>query len=129
MLDFNTHIEMKKINYILILFIIFCTTFGACKKFLEKEPIGRTGKITLFETVNGAKLAINGSYNLMIKYYKDYFGMYADISSDNLIRNSKTNLMLQQFNFQSSPGDDEFAVGNIWEDIYGAINGANNIIN
>lgn len=128
MLDFNIHIEMKKINYTLILFIIFCTTLNSCKKFLEKEPIGRTGKITLFETVNGAKLAINGSYNQMISYYKDYFGLYADISSDNLIRNSKTNRMLQQFNFQSSPGDDEFAVGNIWEDIYGAINGANNII-
>lgn len=120
---------MKKISYILSLLIIVSITMFSCKKFLEKEPIGKTGKNTLFETVDGAKLAINGSYNSILYYYKNEFGMYADVTSDNLIRGNNTSVMLPQFNFQSSTGDDAFAVGHIWLNIFEALNGANNILN
>lgn len=119
---------MKKISYILSLLIIVSFTMVSCKKFLEKEPIGRTGKNTLFETVDGAKLALNGSYNSILSYYKNEFGMYADVASDNLIRGNSTSIMLPQFNFQSSSGDDAFAVGHIWLNIFEALNGANNIL-
>lgn len=119
---------MKKISYILSLLVIVAITMVSCKKFLEKEPIGKTGKNTLFETVDGAKLAINGSYNSILYYYKNEFGMYADVASDNLIRGNSTSAMLPQFNFQSSSGDDAFAVGHIWLNIFEALNGANNIL-
>lgn len=95
---------------------------------MEKEPIGKTGKITLFETVNGAQMANIGSYNLMLGYYKSYFGMYGEIASDNLIQGSKASVMLPQFNFQGIPGDDALAVGNIWSSIYAVINNVNNIL-
>jgi tetratricopeptide (TPR) repeat protein len=119
---------MKKINYILFLLTVLSLTVVSCKKFLEKEPIGKTGKNTLFETVDGAKLAINGSYNAILSYYKNEFGMYADVTADNLIRGNNTSVMLPQFNFQSSSGDDALAVGHIWLNIFEALNGANNIL-
>lgn len=119
---------MKKINYTIPLLIIVCITMVSCKKFLEKDPIGRTGKNTLFETVDGAKLAMNGSYSAMLYYYKNEFGMYADVASDNLLRAQSTSTMLPQFNFQSSSSDDEFAVGHIWLNILETLNGANNIL-
>ncbi|MNJ91436.1 SusD family protein [compost metagenome] len=120
---------MKKISYTLTLLILVCFTSTSCKKFLEKEPFGKTGKNTLFETVNGAKLAINGSYNVILNYYKNEFGMYADVASDNVIRGTSATVMLPQFNFQSAIGDDAFAVGHIWLNIYEALNNVNNVLN
>ncbi|TCC97907.1 RagB/SusD family nutrient uptake outer membrane protein [Pedobacter hiemivivus] len=120
---------MKKISYTLTLLTLVSITLTSCKKFLEREPFGKTGKNTLFETVNGAKLAINGSYNVMLNYYKNEFGMYADVASDNLIRGTSSTVMLPQFNFQSIIGDDAFAVGHIWLNIYEAINNVNNVLN
>lgn len=119
---------MKKIKYIISLLIIASTILISCKKFLEKEPIGIIGKNTLFATVEGARSAVNGSYNLMLYYYKNEFGMYADIASDNLIRAESTSLMLQQFNFQSSSDDEALAVGHIWLNIFETLNNTNNIL-
>ena len=103
----------------------------SCKKFLEKEPFGKTGKNTLFETVTGAKQAITGSYNLMLDYYKNEFGMYGEVASDNVIRNTNATgaVMLQQFNYQSSVTDDASAVGHIWLDIFETLNNVNNVLN
>ncbi len=120
---------MKRNTYILTLLAIACIAFASCKKFLEKEPIGKTGKITLFETVEGANKAMSGVYNLMLSYYKTSFGLYADVASDNVIRGTKANVLLPQFNFQSAASDDALAVGDIWLNGYGAINNINNIIN
>ncbi|MDR6784067.1 hypothetical protein ABIE26_002544 [Pedobacter africanus] len=120
---------MKKINYTLILMLLACLTLISCKKFLEKEPFGKTGKNTLFETVEGAKMAINGSYNSMLAYYKNEFAMYADITSDNLIKGNKASVLLPQFNFQSSSGDDALAVGDLWLHMYETLNNVNNILN
>lgn len=120
---------MKRNLYILATLIIMSIGLGSCKKFLEKEPIGKTGKLTLFETVNGAKLAINGSYNLILKYYKNEFGMYADVASDNVLRGNKANVMLPQFNLESASSDDALAVGHIWLNAYEALNNVNNVIN
>lgn len=120
---------MKKISYTLTLLTFVCITMISCKKFLEREPFGKTGKNTLFETVNGAELAINGSYNAMLSYYKNEFSMYADVASDNVIRGTSATVMLPQFNFQSTIGDDAFAVGHIWLNIYEALNNVNNVLN
>ena len=119
----------KKTIYILMLLAIPGITLLSCKKFLEKEPIGRIGKQILFEDVNGAKLALNGSYNMVLSYYKSDFGMYADVASDNLLRSTKASILLPQFNFQSTSGDDELAVGSIWLGIFKALNNINNVIN
>lgn len=119
---------MKKIIYTIALLVILCSTLVSCKKFLEKQPIGKIGKETLFETVDGAKMATLGSYNLMLTYYKNNFGMYGDAASDNLISGSRASSMLQQYNFQSTSTDDAFAVGTIWLNIYETINSANNIL-
>ncbi|MBE9599062.1 RagB/SusD family nutrient uptake outer membrane protein [Pedobacter sp. MC2016-24] len=120
---------MKKISYTITILSLVCITMVSCKKFLEKEPFGKTGRNTLFETVEGAKLAINGSYNVILAYYKSEFGMYAEVASDNLIQGGNTSVMLPQYNFQSSIGDDAFAVGHIWLNVYEAINNVNNVLN
>jgi hypothetical protein len=122
-------IEMKKINYTLILLAVVALTMVSCKKFLEKEPFGKTGKITLFETVEGAKMAINGSYNSMLSYYKNGFAMYGDITSDNLVKGTKATVLIPQFNFQSTSGDDALAVGDLWLNMYETLNNVNNILN
>lgn len=119
---------MKKISYTILMLTIVCFTMVSCKKFLQKEPINQTGKNTLFETVNGASLALNGTYNLLLNYYKNEFGMYADAASDNLIRGTAAPVMLPQFNFQSSVSDDATAVGHIWLNIFETLNNANNIL-
>lgn len=108
--------------------LVICLMASACKKFLEKEPINRTGKLTLFETVDGAKLAINGAYNLMLTYNRSEFGLYGDLSSDNVIKSATATTALPLFNFTSTPGDDEFAAGHIWLNIYSALNNVNNIL-
>lgn len=119
-----------KIFYKTVLLTVLSLSMVSCKKFLEKQPIGKVGKETLFEDVNGAKLALNGSYNLMLSYYRAEFGMYADVASDNLIsKSAATATMIQQFNFQSSPGDEALAVGHIWLDIFEALNNVNTLIN
>lgn len=121
---------MKNTIFKIALLAILGLTAASCKKFLEKEPVGRVTKVTLFEDVPGAKQALNGSYNLMLTYYQKYFGMYGDVASDNMIlKSTKTEAMVQQFNFQSSPGDDAFAVGNLWLSVLSTLNHVNNIIN
>lgn len=120
---------MKKINYTLILLAFTGLTMVSCKKFLEKEPFGKTGKNTLFETVEGAKMAINGSYNNMLGYYKNDFALYGDITSDNLIKGTKGTTLLSQFNFQSISGEDALTVGDLWLNMYETLNGVNNILN
>jgi tetratricopeptide (TPR) repeat protein len=121
--------RMKKILYKIALTVLLVTSLGSCKKFLEREPIGQTGKNTLFETVEGASQAMVGSYYLLLDYYKNEFGMYGDVAADNVIRSARAEIMLPQFNYQSQPGDDEFAVGHIWLDIFKTLNGVNNILN
>ncbi|SMC69677.1 RagB/SusD family nutrient uptake outer membrane protein [Pedobacter nyackensis] len=119
---------MKKFSYTIVFVAIVCSTLISCKKFLEKEPIGQTGKNTLFETVDGAKLAINGCYYSLLNYYSNEFGMYADVTSDNLISRTSASVMLPQFNFQSTVSDDELAVGHIWLNIYETLNNVNNLL-
>lgn len=119
---------MKRNHITIILLLSLCFVIGACKKFLEKEPINRTGKLTLFETVEGAKLAINGAYNLMLNYNRSEFGLYGDVSSDNVIKSSNATAVQPLFNFTSTAGDDELAAGHIWLNIYGALNNVNNIL-
>lgn len=108
--------------------IVLILALGSCKKFLEREPINRTGKNTLFETVEGASQGLTGSYNRLLDYYKNEFGMYGDVASDNVIRSEKNAVMLPQFNYQSSSDEDPLAVGHIWLDIYETLNGVNNIL-
>ncbi len=119
---------MKKSNYILIILMTVSLTVVSCKKFLEKEPFNTTGKNTLFETVDGAKAAMNGVYNRTLEYYKEDFAMYGDVASDNLIRTASGTTMVDQFNFESATVDDALAVGDIWLNIYSALNNANNIL-
>lgn len=120
---------MKNTIYKITLLVLIGLTTVSCKKFLEKEPIGRIGKQVLFEDVNGARLALNGVYHLMLKSYRNEFGMYADIASDNLLRKSAaTSTMIQQFDFRSTVGDDEFAVGVLWLGYYENLNHINNVL-
>ena len=119
---------MKKSTYILILMTVISTSIVSCKKFLEKEPFNTTGKNTLFETVDGARIAINGVYNRMLYYYREDFAMYGEVTSDNVIRNAKALTMIDQFNFESSIDDDALAVGDIWLNVYAALNNTNNIL-
>ncbi|WP_256013966.1 RagB/SusD family nutrient uptake outer membrane protein [Desertivirga xinjiangensis] len=120
---------MKKIIFkISILFII--SVFYSCEKFLEREPIGRIGKEALFSDVNGARLALNGSYNHMLSYYRKEYGMYADIASDNVFKRvDGPAVMLSQFDFVSNPEEDEAAVGHIWQSILESLNNVNNVLN
>ena len=119
---------MKNKKIIITILAITSFTVTSCKKFLETEPFNQTGKNTLFETVEGAKMAMSGVYNRTLEYYKQDFAMYGDVTSDNLLRNPKTVTMLNQFNFQNSTSDDALAVGDIWLNIYATLNNTNNII-
>lgn len=119
---------MKLTAYKIALATVLIFSLGSCKKFLEREPINQTGKNTLFETVEGASQAMTGSYNRVLDYYKNEFGLYGDVASDNVIRGEKTNVMLPQFNYQSVPDEDPLAVGHIWLDIFEALNSVNNIL-
>ncbi|WEK18907.1 MAG: RagB/SusD family nutrient uptake outer membrane protein [Candidatus Pedobacter colombiensis] len=119
---------MKKITYTIILLATLGISLVSCKKFLEKEPIGRISKNLLFEDVNGAKAGLNGAYNQILSYYKNEFGLYGDVASDNLIKSTKASALLPQFNFQSLQSDDALAVGNIWLSILAATNNVNNVL-
>ncbi len=120
---------MKNIAKI-ALSILLVTSMGSCKKFLEKDPIGKVGKQVLFEDVSGAKLALMGSYKSMLDYYRNEFGMYGDVASDNLVTVPANNVyMPEQFNFSSTPEDEASGAGHIWLDIYETLNNVNNLIN
>lgn len=121
---------MKKIQILGAALFTLSLITTSCEKFLEKEPIGSIGKEILFEDVAGAQLGLNGSYNLMLKYYKAEFGMYADISSDNVISIAGlNNVMTSQFDFRSTADDETTAPGHIWQSIYETLNNVNNVIN
>ncbi|MEJ2884027.1 RagB/SusD family nutrient uptake outer membrane protein [Pedobacter sp. GR22-6] len=120
---------MKNISKIALLTLL-TIGLGSCKKFLEKDPIGRIGKQVLFEDVNGATLALNGSYKSMLNYYKAEFGMYGDVASDNLTTVLANDVyMPEQFNFSSTPDDEASAAGHIWLAIFESLNNVNNLIN
>ncbi|RXF68327.1 RagB/SusD family nutrient uptake outer membrane protein [Arcticibacter tournemirensis] len=117
--------------------ILACTLFcvvliSGCKKgFLETEMIGKLGIVELFSDVDGAKLGLNGSYNRVAYYYANEFGLYGDVAGDELnqeIRSGRS-ILDNEFNFQSTAGDDEFTVGHIWLEIFEALNNTNNVIN
>ena len=121
---------MKKIHILgTVLFTLSLMT-TSCEKFLEKEPIGSIGKEVLFEDVAGAQLGLTGSYNLMLQYYKAEFGMYPEISSDNMVSVSGVNdILANQFNFRSTADEETTAPGHIWQSIYETLNNVNNVIN
>ncbi len=122
---------MKRIIYIYILMLAFGLT--SCKKFLEKEPVGRVSKGALFEDVNGAKVALVGSYKLMLDYRRNEFGMIEDVASDNVISISSAvnanSVMLEAFNFSHTADDATRSSYYIWQNIYATLNNVNNIIN
>lgn len=121
---------MKKIIYIIPLVLL--VALSSCKKFLEKEPIGRVGKQVLFEDVQGAKLGLTGAYNSMLTYYRNEFGMYGDVASDNVINVPATtdnSIMLEAFNFTATPDDNLVTPRKIWVAIYETLNNVNNLLN
>lgn len=121
---------MNKINYIIILFATFALSLTSCKKFLEKEPYGKISKSIIFDNVEGAQLALNGSYKLMHTYYRSEYGMYNDVASDNVINVGTTEQqMLAQYNFSSTADDEVSAPGYIWLKIFETLNNVNNVIN
>lgn len=121
---------MKKIKYILPL--ILAITLGSCKKFLEKEPIGRVGKQVLFEDIQGAKVGLTGAYTSMLTYYRNEFGMFGDVASDNVINVPTTgdnSVMLEVFNFTATPDDILVTPRKIWVSIFETLNNVNNLLN
>jgi starch-binding outer membrane protein, SusD/RagB family len=121
---------MKKLIYKSILLAMLVLSFASCKKFLEKEPIGRVGKNVLFEDVLGAKVALTGAYKSMLNYYKLEYGMHGDVASDNVVNIfSNDPFMLQSFNFSSTSGDDALVAGHIWLAVFETLNNTNNILN
>jgi tetratricopeptide (TPR) repeat protein len=130
MLVYNNRKEMKRFNYIIILFAMLALSLTSCKKFLEKEPYGKISKTIIFDNVEGAQLALNGSYKLMLTYYRSEYVMYEDIASDNVISvGIGEQSMLPQFNFSSTSGDEVSSPGYIWLKIFQALNNINNVIN
>jgi tetratricopeptide (TPR) repeat protein len=122
--------EMNRLSYKVILLVVLSLSLASCKKFLEKEPYGKISKSIIFDNVEGAQLALNGSYKLMLNYYRGEYSIYNDIASDNVFTiGTSDQSMLTQFNFSSTLGDDESAPGHIWLGIYNVLNNVNNIIN
>lgn len=120
---------MKR-TYKILVFVVLALSFSSCKKFLEKEPFGKISKTIVFENVEGATLALNGSYKLMLNYYRSEYGMYNDVASDNVTSvGGAEQAMLTQFNFSSTPDDEVSAPGYIWLKIFEALNNINNVIN
>jgi hypothetical protein len=122
---------MNKLIYKVILFTVLGLSFASCKKFLEKEPFGKISKTIIFQNVEGAQLALNGSYKLLLDYYRSEYGMYNDVASDNVISagTGTEQVMLPQFNFSSTADDESTAPGHIWLNVFEALNNINNIIN
>jgi len=124
---------MKRIIYTYILLLMLAFDLTSCKKFLEKEPVGRVSKGALFEDVNGAKVALVGSYRLMLDYQRSEFGMFEDVASDNVISISSASnansVMLEAFNFSHTADDATRSSYYIWQNIYATLNNVNNIIN
>lgn len=124
---------MKRIIYTYILLLMLPLSITSCKKFLEKEPVGRVSKGALFEDVNGAKVALVGSYRLMLDYKRTEFGMFGDVASDNVISiasaSNANSVMLEAFNFSHTADDAIRSSYYIWQNIYATLNNVNNIIN
>ncbi|WP_343535268.1 RagB/SusD family nutrient uptake outer membrane protein [Pedobacter sp.] len=122
---------MNKLIYKIILLATLIFSLASCKKFLEKEPIGRIGKQVLFEDVNGAQLGLVGAYRLVLDYHRNEFGMHGDVASDNMVYTptSLPQFMTQSFNFSSTPEDDALVTGHIWLSIFEALNNINNVLN
>ncbi len=123
----------KKLIWLNITMSLLCLlVMVSCKKgFLEKEPLGKVGKVQLFDDVAGAELALNGAYNRLANYYSNEFGLYGDVAGDELnvkVGNSIP-VLNSEFNFVSATDEDELAVGKIWRDIFDALNNVNNVIN
>jgi tetratricopeptide (TPR) repeat protein len=123
---------MNRLIYKVILFAVLGLSLASCKKFLEKEPYGKISKSIVFDNVEGAQLALNGSYKLMLTYYRAEYGMYNDVASDNLVNvnaASTDQSMLAQYNFSSTTDDEFTAPGHIWLNIFETLNNVNNLIN
>ncbi|RWU04859.1 RagB/SusD family nutrient uptake outer membrane protein [Pedobacter chitinilyticus] len=122
---------MNKLIYKITLMAMLVFSFASCKKFLEKEPIGKVGKQVLFEDVNGAQLGLVGAYRLVLDYNRDEFGMHGDVASDNMVYTPTpaAQFMGQSFNFSSTPEDDALVTGHIWLSVFEALNNVNNVLN
>jgi hypothetical protein len=121
---------MKRLIYKVFLFAVLGLSLASCKKFLEKEPYGKVSKTIIFDNVEGAQLALNGAYKLMLTYYRTEYGMYHDVASDNVINVGTTaQSMLAQYNFSSTADDETSAPGYIWLHVFETLNNVNNIIN
>lgn len=122
---------MNKLIYKISFGAMLLLSLASCKKFLEKEPIGRVGKQVLFEDVNGAELGLTGAYRLMLNYQRDEFGMHGDVASDNVVYvpTAAEQFMSQSFNFSSTPEDDALVTGHIWLSIFETLNNVNNVLN
>lgn len=83
---------------------IFCLTLfslllGACtKNFLDETPKTNISDADFWQSSNDLKLYANGYYNTMLPSYGDYYqvGFYghdADLGSDNMIKNTYSNVL------------------------------------
>lgn len=122
---------MNKLIYKIILLATLMFSFASCKKFLEKEPIGRVGKQVLFEDVNGAQLGLVGAYRLVLDYHRNEFGMHGEVASDNMVYTTTPAVqgVMQSYNFSSTPEDDALVTGHIWLSIFETLNNVNNVLN
>jgi hypothetical protein len=122
---------MKQIKYIQVVLILIVFSITSCKKFLEREPIGRVSRSVLFEDVDGAKVALNGAYKLAFDYYRNEYGMLGDVASDNVknVPLESNVVMLEAYNFTHTASDDLLSSYHIWKQILEALNNVNNILN
>jgi hypothetical protein len=118
---------MKKISqYILMAAVIL--SFGACKKFLDKEPIAQVTPDHIFTTEQGAKSAVMGMYRTLLSAYS--YGQSIVIVPEFSAKHVNHVASYPEYtDFKTNTVRiDNPWVQNIWTASYATINAANNVV-
>jgi starch-binding outer membrane protein, SusD/RagB family len=112
-----------------LLIIIALLPFMACEDYLTKYPSDQVTKELAIQTLNDAKVALNGVYSgfKSSAYYGRYFVVHADIQTDllqSVIGYSNQLGEFYKWTFLSDNGD----VTNAWDVMYKVIVRSSNII-
>jgi hypothetical protein len=117
---------IRQVTHILISFIIV-TSFTACKKYLEVEPVNAVSDENPITDKISAETALNGTYRQLgnSSYYGENYvtlGYFPSGDVKNLTTGGAANLV--NINFRA----DDPAFNSAWVAIYSTINRANNVI-
>lgn len=119
---------MKKIKYILVLFIILMVA-PSCQKLLEENPKDRFVVDNFYKSDKDAEAAVNAIYNRLYNgMYERIFGLVTDLLTDDYKNGGgMSNSQLQDIEYCRATSENAF-VAKIWSQSYDGIARANTAI-